>query len=332
MRSRGATSRPSSCSRTASTTRRETRWRRPASSAWSSTPIGVGNSLRNSPSYRDVRVADLACPEQLPVGQPGEDHGPHRAGRAVGPGGEGGARGGRQDRSTRPRSCLRDGGTPQEVSFQFVPTVKGRHSYAVRIPAVLEERIVENNQRTAVAQVVDSKIRVLYIEGTLRAEYGALVQRFLSKDPDLEFCALVQTRPNVFVRRTNMEGLKLAGLPADAAAFEGFDVIVLGDIDSSYWKPGPMELLVKRVRDGAGLLVIGGYHSLGPGGYGGHAARGDPAGPGGGPRRRPDHRAVPAGAHPRGPRPSDLREHRQVLPDTGSPAAGRRACRRSTAA
>ena len=29
--------------------------------------VGVGNSLRNSPSYRDVRVADLECPEQLPV-------------------------------------------------------------------------------------------------------------------------------------------------------------------------------------------------------------------------------------------------------------------------
>ena len=90
---------------------------------------------------------------------------------------------------------MRDGGTPQEVSFQFVPTVKGRHTLRGTDPAVPEEKITENNQRTAVAQVVDSKIRVLYIEGTLRAEYGALVQRFLSKDPDLEFCALVQIAP-----------------------------------------------------------------------------------------------------------------------------------------
>jgi uncharacterized membrane protein len=230
--------------------------------------IGVGNSLRNSPSYRDVRVADLDCPEQLPVnnrakvtahiGQAG------LAGqvvRAV------------LEEDGKPidqaEVVLRDGGSPQEVSFQFVPTSKGRHRYAVKVPAVLEERIVANNHRTAIAQVVESKIRVLYVEGTLRAEYGALVQRFLSKDPDLEFCALVQTRPNVFVRRTNIEGLKLAGLPADAAAFEAFDVILLGDLDSTYWKPGPTDLLVKRVRDGAGLLAIGGYHSLGPGGYGG---------------------------------------------------------------
>ena len=99
--------------------------------------------------------------------------------------------------------------------------------------------------RSAVVQVVDSKIRVLYLEGTLRAEYGAIVQRFLSRDPDLEFCALVQTRPNVFVQRTNMEGLKLAGLPSDAATLEKFDVILLGDLDSSYWKPQSMDLLVQ---------------------------------------------------------------------------------------
>jgi uncharacterized membrane protein len=101
----------------------------------------------------------------------------------------------------------------------------------------------------------------------LRAEYGALVQRFLSKDPDLEFCALVQVRPNVFVQRSNIEGLKLTGLPGDAATLEKFDVILLGDLDRTYWKPQPMELLVRRVREGAGLLAIGGYHSLGPGGY-----------------------------------------------------------------
>ena len=45
-------------------------------------------------------------------------------------------------------------------------------------------------------------------------------------------------------------------------------MILLGDLDSSYWKPQTMALLVQRVREGAGLLAFGGYHSLGPGGYG----------------------------------------------------------------
>ena len=40
---------------------------------------------------------------------------------------------------------LRDGDAPQEVVFQFVPTVKGRHTYTVRIPPVPEEKIAQNN-------------------------------------------------------------------------------------------------------------------------------------------------------------------------------------------
>ncbi len=123
-----------------------------------------------------------------------------------------------------------------------MPTVKGRHTYTVRIPPVPDEKITENNQRSAVVQVVDNRIHVLYIEGTLRAEYGAIVQRFLSKDPDLEFCALVQSQPGVFIQRTNMAGLNLKGLPTDAATLEKFDVILLGDLDSTLWKPQAMEL------------------------------------------------------------------------------------------
>ena len=167
--------------------------------------IGVGNSLRSSPSYRDVRVADLECPEQLPV---------NNLARITAHLGQSGLAGQvvkavlEDDGKAADQAdvVLRDGAGLQEVSFQFVPTTKGRHTYTVRVPTVPEEKIRENNQRSAVVQVVDNRIRVLYIEGTLRAEYGALVQRFLSKDPDLEFCALVQSRPNVFVQRTNMDG------------------------------------------------------------------------------------------------------------------------------
>ncbi|MHB1556144.1 MAG: glutamine amidotransferase [Isosphaeraceae bacterium] len=229
--------------------------------------VGVGNSLRNSPSYRDVRVADLECPEQTPV---------NNIARITAHVAQSGLAGqvvqaileDNGKAADQAELVLKDSAGLQEVSFQIVPTIKGRHTYTIRIPEVPEEKIRQNNQRSAIVQVVDSRIRVLYLEGTLRAEYGALVQRFFSKDPDLEFCALVQTQPNVFLQRTNMPGRALTGLPTDAATLEKFDVILLGDLDSTAWKPGALDLVVKRVRDGAGLLALGGYHSLGPGGYG----------------------------------------------------------------
>jgi uncharacterized membrane protein len=156
----------------------------------------------------------------------------------------------------------------QQVTFEFRPTVKGRHTYTLRVPPVNEERIVENNQRSAMAMVAEAEIRVLYLEGTLRAEYGALVDRFLAKDPDLQFCALVQTRPNVFLNRSNMPDLQLTAIPADQETIDKFDVFIFGDIDSSYLRPAQQEMFIKRIREGAGAIMLGGYHSLGPGGYG----------------------------------------------------------------
>lgn len=232
--------------------------------------VGVGNSLRDSPSFRDLRITGLECPEQLPVN--------NRA-TLTAHLGQAGLTGEVVKASLLEDSKpvaeneveLKGGDTTQDVAFQFTPAVKGRHTYSVRVPTLPGEKVVENNHRDTAAVVVDSRIRVLYLEGTLRAEYGALVQRFLSKDPDVEFCALVQTRPNVFLQRTNIDGLKLEGIPTDPAVLERFDVILIGDLDATYWKGEAMSRLVDRVRNGAGVMMLGGYHSLGPGGYAGTA-------------------------------------------------------------
>ena len=118
--------------------------------------------------------------------------------------------------------------------------------------------------------VVEPGIRVLYVEGTLRAEYGALVDRFLAKDPDLEFCALVQTRPNVFLKRTNIEGLDARRRsPPTRRRSTSSTCSSSATSTAVYFQPEQQELFVKRVRDGAGLVMLGGYHSLGPGGYAG---------------------------------------------------------------
>lgn len=230
--------------------------------------VGLGASLRSDVSYRDIQVTGMICPNRLLLGNKAEItaliEGIGLDGRVT-------------------EVILEDGGRQigqaeltldgiegsQEVRFEFRPTTLGRHTYTVRAVPAGEEKIEENNQRSAVAMVVEPGIRVLYIEGTLRAEYGALVDRFLAKDPDLEFCALVQTRPNVFLSRTNIEGLRLDTIPADEETINTFNVFIIGDLDGSYLRADRQRLFVKRIRDGAGLVMLGGYHSLGPGGYAG---------------------------------------------------------------
>lgn len=230
--------------------------------------VGVGASLRSNLSYRDIMVIGMDCPDRMILNNVARVTGSIDA---VGLAGrvieafldEDGKQIGQAELT------LDDAEGGQQVNFEFRPTVKGRHTYTVRVPPVGEEKIVENNQRSVVTTVVEPGMRVLYVEGTLRAEYGALVDRFLAKDPDLEFCALVQTRPNVFLRRTNIADLKLSVIPTDQETINKFDVFIFGDIDSSYIRPQQQEMFVKRVREGAGLVMLGGYHSLGPGGYGG---------------------------------------------------------------
>lgn len=228
--------------------------------------VGVGAGLRSSASYRDIQVTALDCPERFPVNNlariKASVDGVGLAGRVVT------VTLYEDDQAIASQELvLDDRPGPQDVTFEFRPTVKGRHVYAVKIPPVAEEKIEENNVRSAPAIVVQPGIRVLYLEGTLRAEYGALVDRFLSKDPDLEFYAMVQTRRNVFVKRTNIEGLEFPGIPSDTESLSQFDVFIIGDLDSSYLTPVQQEAVVDRVRNGAGLIMLGGYRALGPGGY-----------------------------------------------------------------
>ncbi|MEE8451203.1 MAG: glutamine amidotransferase [Thermoguttaceae bacterium] len=235
--------------------------------------IGVGASLRNNAAYRDVQITGIDCPATMLVNNlakiTASVEGIGLPGRVVTVVLEDAILGDAAEAIDERELTLDETDGSQDVAFEFRPTKKGRHTFTVRIPPVGEEKIEENNHRSAVAQVVEPGIRVLYLEGTLRAEYGALVDRFLAKDPDLEFCALVQTRPNKFLRRSNIEGLVLDAIPSDAESIDTFNVFIIGDLDVTYLRPAVQELIVRRIREGAGLVMLGGYHSLGPGGYDG---------------------------------------------------------------
>lgn len=230
--------------------------------------VGVGASLRSDVSYRDIQVTGMDCPDRLMLNNVAKVkasvEGVGLAGRVI-----------KvllhqdEEQIGEKELTLDEIEGSQLVEFEFRPTAKGRHVYKVSVPPAGEEKITENNQRSTVALVIEPGIRVLYVEGTLRAEYGALVGRFLAKDPDLEYCALMQTRPNAFIMRSNIEKLDLQSIPSDEATLNTFDVFIIGDLDASYFRAQQQQLILKRIENGAGLVMLGGYHSLGPGGYAG---------------------------------------------------------------
>ena len=125
--------------------------------------IGVGASLRGSATHRDVQLTGLNCADSLMLNNKARIsasvEGVGLAGRVIrvvlGDGGE---------VLDEVELTLDDIEGGQEVEFEFRPTVKGRHTYTVRVPPLEEVRIEENNARSVVALVVAPGIRVLYLE------------------------------------------------------------------------------------------------------------------------------------------------------------------------
>ena len=234
------------------------------SAAYTLCTVGVGSNLRDNPDFRDVQVTSISAPPQASLRNRLTVTATVRAigldGRVVKVELFDG-----QNVLEEREVTLDASQTGQLISFEYVPTVLGRHVYTVRVPAVDGEAMTLNNARSVATVVVSQKIRVLCVEGSLRGEYGAITDRFLARDPDVEFCALLRTQAGKFTRRSN--GSTLDTLPETAEDFAAFDVFILGDFDASYWKPGTLDRLVERLRDGAGLIMIGGTHTLGGGGY-----------------------------------------------------------------
>ena len=275
--------------------------------------VGVGASLRNNLTFRDVQVTGIECPDRMMINNKAKIVGSI----------EGIGLGGRvvhvileEDGKTIQEAelTLDDIEGSQKVEFEYRPTVKGRHTYTVRVPPLPEEKIVENNHRNAVGMVVEPGIRVLYIEGTTRREYGALSSWFLAKDPDLEFCSMYQTRQNTFISRTNIQDLDLKGIPSNEETIGKFDVFILGDLDSSFIRSEQQKLIAQRVRERRGAGDDRREVQPRAGRICRYDAGRNPPDATGRQGYRPIERSLLAATYARGGPAPDLRQYRRLLP------------------
>ena len=117
--------------------------------------------------------------------------------------------------------------------------------------------------------VTNPRIRVLYVEGSIRAGEYKWLKRTMESDPNVQFMGMVRTQGSTFTVQGSIGGSTLQGLPTADADFKLFDVIILGDLDKTYLSNRQIDQLAQWVTAGGGLLMIGGTNSFGPGGYGG---------------------------------------------------------------
>ena len=163
--------------------------------------------------------------------------------------------------------------TPRERPGGGGDAAEGRKIADVRtlrieVPPNPSESVTEDNAAELHVLVIEPRIRVLYVEGTIRPEYKYL-RRLLDSDPNIEFMALVRISGNKFWAQGALSGRKLTRLPTTADDFALIDVLMLGDLDRTFLTTGQLEKIRQFVNDGGGLLMLGGHNSFGPGGYGG---------------------------------------------------------------
>jgi hypothetical protein len=122
------------------------------------------------------------------------------------------------------------------------------------------EAVVTNNELSTFVDVVDGGLRVLYLEGALRVEQRFL-RRVLAASPDMQ----VDFRWIDSSRRDRW--------PVDLGrlAAGDYNVFLIGDLDASALEPQDLERILGRVKAGAGIGLLGGFHAFEAGGWGSSA-------------------------------------------------------------
>jgi uncharacterized membrane protein len=154
----------------------------------------------------------------------------------------------------------------QVLELNYKPLTVGVHRLAIWIDPIPGERSVLDNRQEFQGLAIDPRIKVLYIEGRARPEFREL-NRALEHDANVELATLLRIQQERFAAAGTIDGQAFRDLPASPSEWAKVDVILLGDLDSSFLSHQQQANIEQRVASGGGLLMMGGQNSFGPGGY-----------------------------------------------------------------
>lgn len=143
------------------------------------------------------------------------------------------------------------------VEFTYVPQVPGEFKLSLEVVEQPGELVTTNNRMSTFVNVLAGGLNVLYLEGALRVE-----QRFLRRALDAS--------PDIHVDYVRLNPRRPEDRPSDLGSrfLPGkYAVYLLGDLDASAFRDKELAGLAEAVSAGAGLAMLGGFQSFGPGGY-----------------------------------------------------------------
>ncbi len=161
---------------------------------------------------------------------------------------------------------------PVPVRFTYIPETAGEFKLTVKVDPQPGELVTTNNRLDTFVNVLGGGLNVLYLEGTWRVEQKFL-RRALDASPDIQVD---------YFRIDAEDHSTRPGTLAEMFEPGKYDVYILGDLDAEAFqtrksiatqKPLTGEdfpmlaRLAEAVHQDAGLIMLGGFHSFGPGGY-----------------------------------------------------------------
>jgi uncharacterized membrane protein len=161
------------------------------------------------------------------------------------------------------------GATP--IALRHTPRTPGEYKVTVRVEPREGELITTNNEASTFVTVRPGGINVLYLVGAQRVGGGPgpeqrFVRASLAESPDI-----VVTRRLVNYEPLGADITDLIGKGATAGGPQTStprpDVVILENVDIRGLSAASWQAIADRVQRGMGLVMVGGHHSFGPGGF-----------------------------------------------------------------
>ena len=141
----------------------------------------------------------------------------------------------------------------EEVDFHVDVYEKGAAQIDVIIEPFDDEISTVNNRVSRSVRIVNEKVNVLYIEGNARWEYRYL-RAILERDPRIN-ATFIASNVGPEVARNSPEHIER--FPDDREDAFQYDLVILGDVDASFFTDDELRLLEELIRDrGASLLML----------------------------------------------------------------------------
>ena len=158
---------------------------------------------------------------------------------------------------TRSRETVRvgeDGRVPDATLTRRAPD-PGEHPMRVRVSSGAAAPAARGGERAISVRVVETPMRVLYLDGLPRWEYRYL-KNTLVREPSIEATCMLLARDRRFIT----EGVPLGGpIPETPEAWAPFDAVVIGDLSPDLLSRAQQRSLLEHVETaGCGVLWIAG--------------------------------------------------------------------------